>query len=77
MDLFQEKWDEVLQVGEEFLAENSFIYDLNTVSEERMGDDGKEFFNMMNLEGNDEIVFTCMHVCFLLQRRACGAGKAG
>ena len=56
--LFQEKWDEVLQVGEEFLAENSFIYDLNTVSEEQMGDDGKEFFNMMNLEGNDEIVFT-------------------
>ena len=33
--LFQEKWDEVLQVGEEFLAENSFIYDLNTVSEEQ------------------------------------------
>ena len=56
--LFQEKWDEVLEVGEEFLTENSFIYDLNSVSEDQMGDDGEEFFSMMNLENNDEIVFT-------------------
>ena len=56
--LFQEKWDEVLEVGEEFLTENSFIYDMNTVPEEQFGDTGEEYFSMMNLEANDEIIFT-------------------
>lgn len=56
--LFQEKWDEVLEVGEEFLTENSFIYNLNEVPEEKFGDNTSEYFSMMNLAENDEIVFT-------------------
>lgn len=56
--LFQENWDEVLRVGKSFMAENSFLLNLNEIPEDQMGDDGRENFTMMNLEQNKEIVFT-------------------
>lgn len=56
--LFQENWDEVLEQGRSFMEENSFVLNLNDFPEDKMGNDGAEYFSMMNLDINKEIVFT-------------------
>jgi len=56
--LFQEKWDEVITLGKEFLAQNSFILDLNGIDESKMGTSKKDDFTMLNSGQNNEIIFT-------------------
>lgn len=56
--LFQEKWDEVITKGTEFLAQNSFILDLNSIDESKMGTSSYSDFTMLDLSQNNEIVFT-------------------
>ena len=57
ISLFQEKWDEVIADGEEFLRGNGSILNLNTVSD-RLAYESENPFYMMSLEENPEIVFT-------------------
>lgn len=56
--LFQEKWDNVIEHAKKMLSENSFIFDLNSIPEDKMGKLSSDDFYIMNLENNKEIVFT-------------------
>lgn len=56
--LFQERWDEVLEIGTDFLKANSQLTDLNEVSEEKMGTTTITDYAFMNLAENKEILFT-------------------
>lgn len=56
--LFQERWDEVIKYGNLFMAENNFIFDLNSVEESKLGTIKSEDFAIMNTATNKEIVFT-------------------
>lgn len=56
--LFQEKWDEVIAKGKEFWAENSFILNLNGIDESKMGTSSNTDFTMLDLNQNNEIIFT-------------------
>lgn len=56
--LFQEKWDDVIAFGDSFLKENNYIFDLNTIPEDKMGTEKTEDFYIMNSAVNKEIVFT-------------------
>lgn len=58
--LFQEKWDEVLRLGELFSGKNGYyIYDLKNVNESTLGtDDRDDAFHIMNGKINNEILFT-------------------
>lgn len=56
--LFQEKWDDVIIYGTNFLKENDYIFDLNSVSKDNMGKDSSTSFYIMNPRENKEIVFT-------------------
>lgn len=56
--LFQEKWDEVILTGENFLLENSYLFDLNSVSKDDMGKNSSNDFHILNTKNNNEIVFT-------------------
>lgn len=63
--LFQEKWDDVIKYSEEVLESNSFIYDFNGIDENLLGSlnqrdnkSEKDLFSVMNLGGNNEIIFT-------------------
>lgn len=58
VDLFQEKWNEVITKGKEFLAENSFILDLKGIDEAKMGTATYSDFTMLDLNQNSEIIFT-------------------
>ena len=59
--LFQEKWDDVIQIGEEFIRNFSAIRDLNNYPEESLGQapppaSPRPF--MFDLANNPEIIFT-------------------
>ncbi len=56
--LFQEKWDKVIEYGKMFLSETNFIFDLNNVDEDKMGKSSPDDFFIMNIETNNEIIFT-------------------
>ena len=56
--LFQEKWDDVIRIGEEFLKNNPAIRNLNALREDELGLTGATFPFMFDLAGNPEIVFT-------------------
>lgn len=57
--LFQEKWDDVIQVGERFLANNPAIRNLNAMGpENELGLGDAAFPFMFDLNNNPEIVFT-------------------
>jgi len=56
--LFQEKWDDVIRVGEEFIRHFSFIRDLNHYAEESFGLTTSGSIFMLNLANNPEIIFT-------------------
>ena len=56
--LFQEKWDDVIKYGEQFLQENNYILDLNAVDESKMGTTSSKDFAIMNMSENKEIIFT-------------------
>ena len=56
--LFQENWEKVIEVGNTFLEERSAILDLNTIDESTLGTGDSEDFAMLNIETNNEIIFT-------------------
>ena len=62
--LFQEKWDDVIEAGEELFLETKFIFDLNSVPMKNMGLDsyhvkeGESLFYIMEPAFNNEILFT-------------------
>ena len=56
--LFQEDWQRVIEVGNTFLQERSAILDLNTVAESTLGTGNSDDFAMLNIETNNEIIFT-------------------
>ncbi|MDE7074803.1 MAG: RagB/SusD family nutrient uptake outer membrane protein, partial [Odoribacter sp.] len=57
--LFQEKWDEVIRVGNLFLEQNANILDLNAQDVSSFGEDSdSKGFAMMDGVKNKEIVFT-------------------
>mgnify|MGYP000011890348 FL=1 len=56
--LFQEDWDKVIELGVPFMQDNSSIFDLNSVSEDKMGTDDARDFTMFNMAVNNEIIFT-------------------
>lgn len=57
--LFQENWDEVIRLGELFVKNNQSVFDLNTISVDKLGaDSDSKGFCMMDGLVNPEIVFT-------------------
>ncbi len=56
--LFQEQWDKVIKYGELFLQENNTVFDLNSISEDKMGTSTSGDFTMMDIDNNNEIIFT-------------------
>ena len=56
--LFQEKWDEVIRIGENFLIDNASILNLNLWREDEMGFESAAHPYIFDLNNNPEIVFT-------------------
>lgn len=58
--LFQEKWDEVIRLGELFAGKNGYyVYNLNNVKESDLDiDENDKAFHIMNGKINEEILFT-------------------
>ncbi len=58
VDLFQERWDKVIEEGEYFLSLNPSIKNLSTVAESKMGIEETGNFFIMDMAQNPEIIFT-------------------
>lgn len=57
--LFQEKWEEVINISELFLKSHSYVFDLNNVDTTLFGaSKNSESFYIMNGKVNKEIIFT-------------------
>jgi len=56
--LFQEKWDDVIRIGEAFIAEYPTIHNLNTENVNQFGSDETGAFYIFDMTRNREIIFT-------------------
>lgn len=58
VDLFQEKWDDVISTGEEFIKDYPSIHDLNSEVESKLGGINTSDPYIFDLSKNNEIIFT-------------------